>query len=144
MLAWVCLALISLVAVTMPYKNFLLNALETIYLACLFLIAFFAKPPDEESDGAKVIALQIVLSSLLFMVCYHFYHFLKERSFIQHLVLKARQTYENLRKRKTEEDDVNDSCDANVRTVPSSVVSIHSHRYDELREPLLEPDSHSN
>ena len=32
-LAWVCLFLISLISLTMVYKNFLLNTLEIIYLA---------------------------------------------------------------------------------------------------------------
>ena len=95
--------------------------------------------PDEESDEVNV-ALWIVLSSLLIITSYHIYHFLKERPLFQSLALKAKNTYENCTKRETEEDDVDDNCDANVRTVPSTVVSIYSDRYDELREPLLEPD----
>ena len=56
------------------------------------------------------------------------------------MVIKAKKAYENCRKKQSEEDDEDDNGDVNVRTVPSSVVSIHSTRYDELREPLLEPD----
>ena len=138
-LAYVCLFLISLVSVTMVYKKLLLNALEIIYLACLLIIAFFTKPPDEESAEANVV-LWIALSSLLLVASYHIYHFLKERPLFQRLALKAKNIYENFRKGETEEDDMDDNCDANARTVPSTVVSIYSDRYDELREPLLEPD----
>ena len=138
-LVWVCLFLNSLVSVTMAYKNFILNALEVIYLTCLLLIGHFMTHPDEESDEANVV-LGIVFSSLLFITSYHIYHFFKERALFQRLALNANTTYENFRKRETEEDDADDNCDANVRTVPSTVVSIYSDRYDELREPLLEPD----
>ena len=142
LLAWVCLFLSSLVSVAMVYKNLLLNALEVIYLTCLLLIAFFiyTKPPDEEMDEANIV-IWIALSSLLFVASYHIHRLLRERPIFQRLALKAKNVYKNFRKGETEEDDEDDNCDPNVRTVPSTVVSIYSDRYDELREPLLEPDS---
>ena len=142
-LAWVCLFLVALLSFTMAYENILLNALEIVYLFCLLLIAHFMTPPDEESDEANIV-LWIMFSSLLLIVSYHIYHFLKEHPLFYRLALKAKNMYEKFRKKENEDEDTNDNtddnCDANVKTVPSTVVSIYSDRYDELREPLLEPD----
>ena len=138
-LAWVCLFLVSLLSATMVYRNFALNTLEIIHLFCLLLTAHFMTHPDEESVEANVV-LWIVFSFLLLITSYHIYHFLKESPLFQLLTLKVKSTYKNFCKRENDEEDTDDNCDANMRTVPSTVVSIYSDRYDELREPLLEPD----
>ena len=137
-LVWVCIGLLSLLSVTMVYESFLLNALEMMCFGYLLLMATFSTPHGQQNDEANVV-LWIVFCFLLLVASYHIYCFLKECLLFQHLAIKAKNAYENLTKRKTEEEDIDDNCDVNVRTVPSTVVSIYSDRYDELREPLLEP-----
>ena len=82
----------------------------------------------------------IVFCFLLLVVLYHIYLRVKEHSLSQHLAKKAKNKLDNFRKREGQDDDMDDNCDANVRTVASNVASIYSDRYDELREPLLDPD----